>query len=56
MKRRNFVNYFLGGSLLATVAAFLRTLTGRQPRVENPILPPSSDATPRPELRLGPGG
>ncbi len=23
MKRRNFVNYFLGGSLLATIAAFL---------------------------------
>ncbi|MGJ4803453.1 cytochrome-c peroxidase [Luteimonas sp. SDU82] len=31
------------------IAAFLRTLTGRQPRVEHPLLPPSTAATPRPE-------
>jgi len=35
------------------LTAFLRTLTGKQPRVENPVLPPSSDTTPRPELRTG---
>jgi len=38
------------------LAGFLRTLTGRQPRVANPVLPPNSDATPRPELRLQPSG
>ena len=31
------------------IAAFLRTLTGRQPTVEYPILPPSTAGTPRPE-------
>jgi cytochrome c peroxidase len=31
------------------VAAFLGSLTGRQPRVEVPALPPSTAATPRPE-------
>lgn len=31
------------------IAAFLRTLTGRQPRVEYPVLPPSTADTPRPE-------
>ena len=30
------------------IAAFLRTLTGEQPRIELPILPPSTAATPRP--------
>ena len=40
----------------AQLTAFLRTLTGRQPRVENPVLPPSSDDTPRPELRVPPPG
>jgi cytochrome c peroxidase len=33
------------------LTAFLRALTGRQPAVENPVLPPSSDTTPRPELK-----
>ncbi len=32
----------------AAIVAFLRTLTGEQPRIVMPILPPSSDATPRP--------
>jgi cytochrome c peroxidase len=36
------------------LTAFLRTLTGRQPTVENPVLPASSDDTPRPELRVPP--
>jgi len=31
------------------IVAFLKTLTGEQPRLELPILPPSSDNTPRPE-------
>ncbi len=37
-----------------SVTTFLRSLTGRQPRVPNPVLPPSSDATPQPELRVKP--
>jgi cytochrome c peroxidase len=32
----------------ARVVAFLKTLTGDQPRFELPLLPPSSDRTPRP--------
>jgi cytochrome c peroxidase len=31
------------------IAGFLRTLTGTQPRVVYPILPPSTDKTPRPQ-------
>jgi cytochrome c peroxidase len=33
----------------AAIVAFLKTLTGDQPRFELPILPPSTDATPRPK-------
>jgi cytochrome c peroxidase len=33
----------------ATLVAFLKTLTGEQPRLELPLLPPSSDRTPRPK-------
>jgi len=32
----------------ADIVAFLKTLTGDQPKMMMPILPPSSDATPRP--------
>ena len=32
----------------AKIVAFLKTLTGDQPRFTMPILPPSTDATPRP--------
>lgn len=32
----------------ARIVAFLKTLTGEQPRITLPILPPSTDATPRP--------
>jgi cytochrome c peroxidase len=32
----------------SAIAAFLRTLTGRQPTVEYPILPPSTERTPKP--------
>ena len=31
------------------ITAFLNSLTGRQPRIVYPILPPSTDATPRPQ-------
>jgi cytochrome c peroxidase len=34
----------------ASVAAFLESLTGRQPEVRYPILPPSTAKTPRPEF------
>jgi len=34
---------------IADVVAFLKTLTGDQPRIVLPILPPSSDATRRPQ-------
>jgi cytochrome c peroxidase len=30
----------------ATLSAFLKTLTGRQPKMEYPILPPNADSTP----------
>ena len=33
----------------AKIVAFLKTLTGDQPQLTMPILPPSSDKTPRPE-------
>jgi cytochrome c peroxidase len=38
------------------IAAFLQTLTGRQPDVTVPILPPSTASTPRPDLSVGEGG
>ena len=33
------------------IVSFLKTLTGRQPKVEYPILPPDSDATPHPTIK-----
>jgi len=33
----------------ADIVAFLKTLTGKQPEITLPILPPSSDRTPRPQ-------
>jgi cytochrome c peroxidase len=33
----------------AQVVAFLKTLTGDQPSFKLPILPPSTDSTPRPQ-------
>lgn len=33
----------------AQIVAFLKTLTGEQPRLGLPLLPPSADATPRPQ-------
>jgi cytochrome c peroxidase len=32
----------------AKIVAFLKSLTGEQPNFKMPILPPSSDSTPRP--------
>jgi len=39
----------LQGDEAKAIAAFLRTLTGRQPQVMHPVLPKSSATTPRPE-------
>jgi cytochrome c peroxidase len=39
---------------VTAITAFLQALTGEQARVEYPILPPSTAATPRPELTLAP--
>ncbi|MNT60497.1 Cytochrome c551 peroxidase precursor [compost metagenome] len=33
----------------ADIVAFLKTLTGDQPVIQYPVLPPSEDDTPRPE-------
>lgn len=35
------------------IAAFLETLTGQQPRVEYPVLPPHTKDTPLPDVRAG---
>jgi cytochrome c peroxidase len=37
----------------ALIAAYLQTLTGRQPVVEYPILPPHTPDTPRPDVSVG---
>lgn len=34
------------------ITAFLRSLTGELPKIELPILPPSSPSTPKPEVEL----
>ncbi|MCU4653910.1 cytochrome-c peroxidase [Roseibacterium sp. SDUM158016] len=39
----------LADAQIGDIAAFLRTLTGEIPEVVHPVLPPSTDATPRPE-------
>ena len=41
----------LSDSEADNITLFLRTLTGRQPKVEYPILPQGSDTTPRPMLK-----
>jgi cytochrome c peroxidase len=40
----------LGNDEADSITAFLKTLTGKQPRIVYPIMPPSTDATPRPSL------
>ncbi len=46
----------LGAELSSTetdeIVAFLKTLTGRQPQVEYPVLPPHTKSTPLPELKV----
>ncbi len=39
----------LNNDEVQAIVAFLQTLTGRQPTVEVPVLPPSTPTTPRPE-------
>ncbi|KAF1699321.1 cytochrome-c peroxidase [Pseudoxanthomonas suwonensis] len=39
----------LDASEVEAITRFLKTLTGRQPQVANPVLPPSTSTTPRPE-------
>lgn len=41
---------------VAKITAFLQALTGKPPRIEYPLLPPSSDQTPPPELKVSPAG
>ncbi len=36
------------------IVAFMKTLTGRQPAIQYPILPPSTEKTPKPDRSLGP--
>ncbi len=40
---------------VARIAGFLKTLTGDQPEIVHPVLPPSGDATPKPVLTTQPG-
>lgn len=40
----------LNGDEVKKITAFLRTLTGEQPQVVHPVLPPNSSTTPRPIL------
>jgi cytochrome c peroxidase len=35
---------------IAKITAFLRSLTGEQPKVTYPILPPSTVNTPKPQM------
>jgi len=39
----------LSGEEIEVITAFLGTLTGEQPRIEYPLLPPRTAATPKPE-------
>jgi len=39
----------LDGTEVKQITAFLHTLSGEQPKVEYPELPPSTASTPRPE-------
>jgi cytochrome c peroxidase len=46
----------LGPEDTRVIAAFLRTLTGKQPEVGYPVLPPHTAATPLPDVRVAPAG
>ena len=43
----------LTGAETAAITAFLRTLTGQPPRVEIPMLPASTESTPKPQPMMG---
>lgn len=45
----------LGEDETQAITAFLNTLTGEQPIVEYPILPPHTKATPKPDVSVAPG-
>lgn len=40
----------LTDSEVAKITAFMYTLTGEQPKVEYPLMPPTTSATPPPEF------
>ena len=44
----------LDNNEVKALTAFLKTLTGEQPQIEYPILPPSTATTPKPELMIPP--
>ncbi len=47
---RSQLGVALGDADAKAITAFLRSLTGRQPEVAYPVLPPSVDGTPRPDV------
>ena len=46
----------LGDDETQAISAFLRTLTGRQPSIVYPILPPHTAETPLPDISVGAAG
>jgi cytochrome c peroxidase len=45
----------LNSAETASIVAFLKTLTGEQPKIEYPVLPPHTSATPLPDVKVTPG-
>jgi cytochrome c peroxidase len=45
----------LNAAETASIVAFLKTLTGEQPKVEYPVLPPHTSITPLPDVKVAPG-
>ncbi len=46
----------LGGDETQAISAFLRTLTGKQPTIVYPVLPPHTAETPLPDVSVGAAG
>lgn len=44
-----FHQYGNGKNEIAQIVAFLKTLTGKQPDFKMPVMPPSTNDTPRPK-------
>jgi len=44
----------LNSSETAAIVAFLKTLTGEQPKIEYPVLPPNTSSTPLPDAKVTP--